>query len=439
MRHRERNTVAPYYSNLGTQWYEQIAKPNVWYYSAKWTNGQARTLFPNIRAEHCYDEIHSGPPYLSGGPFNKWTFYTNAAIPQARNTYFSRPYGALRYKYVGGFVSIYNPDASLFSPISIYKNPGNPTNYPGGNHTWGDVSSHGATAWKKYRPGKATADLGVFIGEARDIPRMLKTTARGFYEAYKGRFGRNPKGSLKKAADHWLNHQFGWLPFVSDLRKFYRTWHNADRMIQQIRAQNGQWQWRGGSVSTSSDSSLVFDTNITNPSNSYMSPALGDLYYATGLPSIGRQTLTRITGQKVWFAGRFRYYIPNVGTVQWSETAKQKLFGADVTPSLVWELTPWSWLIDWVSNVGDVFSNATDPGLAQNLAAKYAYVMGESWIKLSLTTKLNSITPVATTFDYFLTRKVRVAANPFGFGLTWDGLSPRQWSILSALGITRMH
>jgi hypothetical protein len=33
--------------------------------------------------------------------------------------------------------------------------------------------------------------------------------------------------------------------------------------------------------------------------------------------------------------------------------------------------------------------------------------------------------------------KKRVPASPFGFGITWDGLSPLQVSILGALGITR--
>jgi ABC-type polysaccharide/polyol phosphate export permease len=33
--------------------------------------------------------------------------------------------------------------------------------------------------------------------------------------------------------------------------------------------------------------------------------------------------------------------------------------------------------------------------------------------------------------------KQRYRANPFGFGITWDGLSPLQLAIAAALGITR--
>jgi hypothetical protein len=35
------------------------------------------------------------------------------------------------------------------------------------------------------------------------------------------------------------------------------------------------------------------------------------------------------------------------------------------------------------------------------------------------------------------TSKMRLRASPYGFGLTFDGFSPRQLAILAALGITQ--
>lgn len=438
MRHRQRYVTTPSMVTLRT-WYTGKWPPKDWITSTSFTNSQARTLYPNARAEHCYDELHAGPPYKDGGPFNKWTFSTNAAWPQSYGIYISRRQGVITYKSEGGFTSSLNPSIDLFPVGSLYKDPGKPATMPGGNHSWGDVSAYGPVGWKRFRPGRNTADAGIFIGEARDIPRMLRTTARGFYEAYKRRFGRNPKGNLKKAADHWLNHQFGWMPFVSDLRRFYRTWFNADRVIRQLVEQNGQWQRRFGTVLTDQDQSVVYDRSIGSAMGHSLLPALGDPYYPDPNPGYGRETLTRVTSQRVWFVGRFRYYIPNIQSVQWKKAAVQRLFGLELTPSLVWELTPWSWLVDWFTNVGDVLDNISNPGLAENLAAKYAYVMGETRCELDLTVRLNTISPVTAIFNYSLSRKVRMEANPFGFGLTWEGLTPKQWSILGALGITRMH
>jgi len=45
------------------------------------------------------------------------------------------------------------------------------------------------------------------------------------------------------------------------------------------------------------------------------------------------------------------------------------------------------------------------------------------------------VTPSDVTF--VTETKKRIRANPFGFGVSWDGLSPFQASIAAALGITR--
>nr|QDH88983.1 MAG: hypothetical protein H1Rhizo26FD1798_000003 [Leviviridae sp.] len=46
--------------------------------------------------------------------------------------------------------------------------------------------------------------------------------------------------------------------------------------------------------------------------------------------------------------------------------------------------------------------------------------------------------PVVSPIVLRTTVKKRVQANPFGFGLSWDGLSSIQQAILAALAITRV-
>lgn len=111
-------------------------------------------------------------------------------------------------------------------------------------------------------------------------------------------------------------------------------------------------------------------------------------------------------------------------------------FGLNFSPSVVYELTPWSWLIDWFSNAGDCISNMTD---YNDLTAKYAYVMGSRESRFRIESEMYyHKTTLRDTFVHSLSRKQRVEANPFGFGLTWDALSARQLSILGALGIGRL-
>jgi hypothetical protein len=334
------------------------------------------------------------------------------------------------YKYEGGFLSTFaptsfGPDLTQNRLHSEYLNPG--TQY-GSNL---DPSPYGATGWNRFRPGKPTADLGVVLGEAKDIPRMLKTSAKGFRDLWKSMGGHSTQFGPKKVADHWLNTQFGWLPFLNDVRKFHKTWQNADRKMERIRSNNGRWVKSGGTVDTQT-SSEVLASSATNTAHW---PALASYLYAD--PSkTGSHSVSRTESRRVWFEGSFKYYIPNVNSVEWEMKALRVLYGASVNPALLWELTPWSWLVDWFSNAGDVIANLDD-NLAENLAARYAYVMQTHEItgEVNSTVRLKYGT-LQGTWRFPVTWKSRVGASPFGFGLTSSDLSARQWSILGALGIT---
>jgi len=432
MRYRQRFIVRPSIV-IGRSYYRVDSDP--WYtgtvYHASDQNAGAESRF-----EYSWDELHGRPPYRTGGPLNLWKYENTAWNFPSSVELISRKYGAMTYKYVGTFVPTWSPSEASF-PMTYYKTAGSKANpfTPEGNHTWGDVSSRGATAWKKFRPGKPTADAGVFLGEIREVPRMLQTTARGFRDLWVSKFGRLPRSlETKRLADHWLNTQFGWRPFLSDLRNFYKTYRDTDKSIAQIRRDNGQWIRRGGSVFSDEDKSYV-----TGSSTSHCSyPSLVDPHY-TDPSKKGSYSVVKTTTQRVWFEASFRYWIPNIDSVQWEKKAIAQLYGLNPNPALLWELTPWSWLVDWCSNVGDVFTNL-DTGLAQNLAAKYAYVMGDTTCRFDVTSKPNWIGHTPThVWSFWLNRKTRQQANPFGFSLTWDMLSTRQWSILGALGITRLH
>jgi hypothetical protein len=299
---------------------------------------------------------------------------------------------------------------------------------------FGNVSSLGAVGWNKYRPGQPGAGAAQFLAEISQVPRMLKTTAFGFKDAYERRFGHNPRRDAKKAADHWLNHQYGWIPFVSDLQDFSKTWKQSDSMIKQLRQDNDQWIKRSGSVRVDRDVEVLEEKDGENfhyPDLS-MSSRLNPQY-----PYRGWWRIARTKSQDAWFTARFKYHIPDIQSVNWERKARAKLYGLDLTPSLVWELTPWSWLVDWGSNVGDVFANM-DNQLADNLVAKYAYISGRTTTRVDVTSHMPFVKPLTNTWSYQIQRRQRVAANPFGFGLTGDDLTARQFSILGALGITRM-
>lgn len=382
--------------------------------------------------EICVDELHPGPPYLVGGPFTHLRAENAQSNLANSGTYVSNDGW---YMYVGGFAG---PNREGFPYFSSQFSDVGKTGYPY-NLDWGSASSYGASAWNRFKPGKSTADLAVFLAEAKDIPRMLQGTAKGFHELWKSMGGDKSLFKPKHVADQWLNTQFGWSPFLNDLSKFRKTWSSADTRYRALRNMNGQWVKRGGSVTESkTEDGNYFGLNSSTQTAHW--PTLPSTFYDS--PSIsGSFTNTLVEEDKVWFTARFKYYIPTIGSVIWGDhiEALRRQYGLSISPTVIWEATPWSWLIDWFSNAGDVISNI-ESSVVDNLVAKYAYVMRTKERRLEVhSTHCICHMTLDATWDYFIESKTRAGANPFGFGLSDGDLSARQWSILGALGIMRAH
>lgn len=121
-----------------------------------------------------------------------------------------------------------------------------------------------------------------------------------------------------------------------------------------------------------------------------------------------------------------------------------KIFGAYPTPKVVYNAIPWSWLVDWFLNAGHVISNL-DVGVAERLVAEYNYVMrhqqNESRLDVScefcqLGTKGSEWAHCSTSRIW--SRKTRTIGSPFRLSIDQDSLSDMQWSILGALGLSRL-
>lgn len=96
-----------------------------------------------------------------------------------------------------------------------------------------------------------------------------------------------------------------------------------------------------------------------------------------------------------------------------------------VYPSLVWDLIPWTWLIDWFVNVGKFVNRAWERGYGE-WNCSYAYV----------TTKLGAM---YAGMSYFQTCRWHISPQN-GLGrMKSDQLSPSQWSILTALGLSHRN
>jgi len=386
------------------------------------------------------DETHRGPPYRTGGPFQSMRIFT--CDP------FGGVYGSGTYersdglrRYVGGFHSPSNikfgSGVSMNSPISWMEV--NVANFP-------SLSDWGDKAYSKTKPNLEKASGFVALAEARDLPRMLRTTSKGFHETWKSLRGDMVSKQMqpKRTADHFLNLQFGWIPFINDVRKFYNAYDDSLAMIAKLRNQNGQWIRRRATLKDESTSTML--TSGTSVDIFPTSVFVSSLFPPWFPGNVARWELWEDLYEVITTSGKFRYYRPEFDvnrsdhmSLMQSMQRQFTLYGMRISPSNVYRATPWSWAADWFSNVGDYIHQVNDM-LVDSVAMKYLFVMRHSVRVRRFVQYLpfSKGPAVSLQFNRIIDVKQREKGNsPYGFNLTLANLTPRQLAIATALGISR--
>lgn len=326
------------------------------------------------------------------------------------------------------------------------------------------------TGWNKTAPGRPEASLAQFLVELRDFPLVpgFQTLKQSLGRAPRRKIGRYrtsffkdwvsgpiesiPRklqiqvGFFRSLGSEYLNWQFGWVPFVSDLEKLYVLSQTIDNRIRQIARDNGRGVRRRAETG--------FDQTTDYQEQAFPVSSFGGVNNAPpnwASPASSRWSVTTVTTRRSWYSARYRYYIPDVGSGSWIPKARRILYGAQITPALLWELTPWSWMIDWFLNVGDVISNFSENAV-DNLVADYAFSMintkvTQTAVSTGSWSKVGPISgPIPSNIaggNHNLTSvmrkeiKVRVRGTPYGLGVKWGSLTDHQLGILAALGISQ--
>lgn len=359
------------------------------------------------------DQLHDWPlkrrNYLNdvGGPFALTVArYHRGITPPVALT------GIVGRKYNGSFTDNYFGHPTVPSHLTFL--------------TGNQMNAYGAIGWKRHKPGRPLVDVGQFIGELRQLPSLPLQIGKHLQTALTGR--KRSKEFLNLGSEY-LNVEFGWKPFIQDVLAMLEFNQKVRKRLSQLKRDNGKPVRRRGNVSSSKSTS-------SSTTSGFLYPTLTSDFYTTYPP--GSRTVITSTSTRVTFAAAFRYWIPDIDDAETEDRLVRKLLGIRLTPSLLWELTPWSWLIDWFSSIGDILDNVSG-NAADNLTAPYAYVMAHRINETSVTESANFKQAGILSVTSSLKRqtKQRQAASPFGFGLTSLDLSVKQKLILGALGISR--
>jgi len=322
----------------------------------------------------------------------------------------------------------------------------------GGNHTKlptfissGGLDTFARQAYSRVAPTSVVFDAANFLGELHErLPSISFHAIKDSVRSFKG-----------LGADY-LNLAFGWSPFITEFMNAARA---LGRATQEL-SQQGVRVHRSYSVpmettfaDTKAPSNLSTDLRngfyvptgflpslfpVPKEIQGFNTPWSGDVTAASYNQRYAFKRRTR----RMWFEGEFSSFYPlNFDPSSYFDRLNV-LVNTKVTPEVLWNLTPWTWLADWTLRIGD---NIRANQLRANdlLIMHYGYAMEETVYTTGSSYGLpvngfNQSDPKTATMIATTTRKRRIRANPYGFGVGGaSALTADQLAILGALALTK--
>jgi len=274
-----------------------------------------------------------------------------------------------------------------------------------------------AKAIANANPNRPVVDIPVNLLELRDLPGLLRDA---------GRIAHGTARPGSKAAKANLMAQFGVAPIISDLVKLLSFTESVAKRERYLSKLNSEKPYRIRRKITEEHSVGVFN-GIPWPST------------AENSTTFNKATLTTEVTDTYWYT--LRAHLSALITEREIQThAFKSVLGLDaVTASSAWELLPWSWLIDWFSNTGDILAAYrggipwTWSGL--NIMCRSDFVFKVSFPSVRPTMVVNLPTPQGWGKVLRRTPSSLVSIYP-EFSLPY--LEWKQWSILGSLAILKL-
>lgn len=315
-----------------------------------------------------------------------------------------------------------------------------------------EIRTQGGTMLRNSRPTMPHASLGQWLGELRDFKSLFRSANL-----------RTPKGQGKAVGGGYLSWQFGWAPFLGDLQKSAEAILDSSSIINKFLEESLKIQHRTREVSIRYE---AYD--VTNMSNIGNNADYGQYIETTnhGTPfgtvnlgfrkSIGYDQIrsnsacTVVVNERLKTFAKFEYfaYDPDgfLGRLASYEQKARHLLGLNLDPALAWELTPWSWMIDWWLDIGGFLSyqvSVEEDSLACRQSGvvynrSYDIILRPNVYSSVPGLQISKIDPEQAWNPVWQTSyQRRLPGSPYDMGIDWSGFSAKRWFILGSLGLTK--
>jgi hypothetical protein len=211
--------------------------------------------------------------------------------------------------------------------------------------------------------------------------------------------------------------QFGLIPLLSDLEvllDFQKLVDDRVKEIDRLRSRGLRRTvdlWEGSNTSTNRNETVQSEGNLVEA-------------------DIIKQTKVHIRGHVRWYADE--NWLLSDSAVR--TAAKRVILGAYIDPTSLYELMPWSWLIDYFTNLGDHVQASRNHFSAHHEKVR---IMVESETHITAYKSSPQASKlVLTDYEGYHLTKTRDATTP-SLEARITFLTRKQWSILGSLAVLR--
>ena len=225
----------------------------------------------------------------------------------------------------------------LLADTDINRLPKNPT-----MSTSNADNKARAKFYKRLRELAVQFSGPTFLGELRETLHMIRRPASalysrnlGYLDALSKRKRASPKHWTKSISGLWLENAFGWQPLMHDIE-------DAVKAHRRLTSDDRHRVISAGFIDYADKTSTLSGLDNT----------------IRGIYGISDMKFVKCCGLKESVAVRYKGKVSaRVRTTQWDNWA---LFGFTPTEFIptAWELLPWSFLVDYFTNIGEMISAA---------------------------------------------------------------------------------
>jgi hypothetical protein len=245
----------------------------------------------------------------------------------------------------------------------------------------------------------------------------------------------------------YLNIVFGWQPVIQEAANLIKVGMTLERAIyyESFRRKRA---WDGPSIEEYSDVDIVSISSTGRMFGNYSHGGTGTSTDKGASITFRRNTRWTLRSENYRFTSRYTGLAkPTLRANRHTDAALDivQRIGLVDDPRVLWDLMPWSWLVDWFTTMGASVSNASRYSPSRGkYAIDYAYLTTKHTVseKLSLgeyqkvvenlSWQIDRANALATSVSLWRDR-----ATPFGFGTQMGSINASQFAILVALGLAQ--